>query len=168
MSDTVSCPHVAHAHATFSFHGATVNLMTDTTDELLAGLAKFGVGALAVETPVAKPAGKPKAEKAAAAAASAEPAPLKEPAPDADAKASAAAETPKAKPVDYPTLQKAVFALAGAVTKKGLDTDEWVKSIAKKHGGATFKELAPDTYAAALADVTDQLAKVEAHEEAMA
>lgn len=111
-----------------------------------------------------KTAPKPKA----AAAASAEPAQSPAPAPAADAKASAEPEAPKVKAVDYPTLQKKVFELAAAVQKKGIDTAEWVVSIAKKHGGDNFKALKPESYAAALDDVTKQIAKVAALEEAVA
>jgi hypothetical protein len=110
--------------------------------------------------------GKSKAEKAAADAASAAAAQSQAQQPAADAKASEAADKPKAIP--YTELQAAVFKLAGEVTKKGVDKDEWVLSIAKKHGGENFKALKPEVYAAALADVNEQIAKLAALEEAVA
>ena len=133
----------------------------------LNGAQQAAVTSVVDTTPKAT-TGKPKAEKPAAAAASAEPVQSPAQQPAADAKASEAAEPAKPKAVDYPTLQKQVFALAALVQKKGVDTAEWVLSIAKKHGGDNFKALKPETYAAALVDVTDQIAKLEALEEAVA
>jgi hypothetical protein len=49
--------------------------------------------------------------------------------------------------VDYPTLQKAVFDLVGAVKAKGLDPAEHVLGIAKKFGYDNFakmKEAGPE------------------------
>ena len=57
--------------------------------------------------------------------------------------------------VDYPTLQKAVFALAG----KNRDA---VVAIAASFGAKTFKELDPSNWAAALNTVTAKLAELEA------
>lgn len=112
-----------------------------------------------------KPAGKPKAEKPAASAPAAAPSE-----PTAAAPAPAPAEKPAKSSVDYPTLQKAVFALAGEVQKQGLDPKAIVLGIAAKHGAPTFKELPAETWAAALADVKAKLAEITAPaaEEAMA
>lgn len=86
------------------------------------------------------------------------------PAPTPAASPSQAAAAPAtAKGVDYPTLQKAVFELAGLADKKGLDKSV-VLDIAKAHGGDNFKGLKPDTYAAALADVQSKIAEVSAAE----
>lgn len=68
-------------------------------------------------------------------------------------------ETPASK-VDYPTLQKAVFKLANAVTEKGLDPQEHVVSIAKKFGFKNFKDMAANGaahFAAALEAVEAKL-----------
>jgi hypothetical protein len=57
--------------------------------------------------------------------------------------------------VDYPTLQKAVFALAGK-------SREAAAAVAASMGVKTFKELDQSKWAEALAAVTDKLTELEA------
>ena len=59
------------------------------------------------------------------------------------------------KSVDYPTLQKAVFALAGK-------SREAAAAVAASMGVKTFKELDQSKWADALAAVTDKLTELEA------
>jgi hypothetical protein len=59
------------------------------------------------------------------------------------------------KSVDYPTLQKAVFALAGK-------SREAAAAVAGSFGVKTFKELPEAKWADALAAVTDKLTELEA------
>jgi hypothetical protein len=59
------------------------------------------------------------------------------------------------KSVDYPTLQKAVFALAGK-------SREAAAAVASSFGVKTFKELPEAKWAEALAAVNDKLAELEA------
>lgn len=143
-------------NATFPFQGANVYLDAADADDLIVQLAKFGI---ALDKPAA---GKSKAEKPAAPAASAAPAPTPAASPSPVAAAPATA-----KGVDYPTLQKAVFELAGLADKKGLDKSV-VLDIAKAHGGDNFKGLKPEVYAAALADVQAKIKEVSAAEESVA
>lgn len=114
----------------------------------------------APETPTPPPKPRATAKKAVEDAAPAAPAPTPEPSPSPAAAAPAPAVEPT---IPYADLQKSVFELAGLVQKKGLSADEWVLSIARAHGGANFKALAPTTYAAAMVDVKAQIAKAEAH-----
>ena len=84
----------------------------------------------------------PKAEKAPAPAPAAAPsAPAPAPAPAASSSAA----------VDYPTLQKAVFALAGK-------SRESAAAVAASMGVKTFKELPEAKWAEALAAVNEALA----------
>lgn len=69
--------------------------------------------------------------------------------------ASPASSSEPAKSVDYPTLQKAVFALAG----KSRDA---AAAVAGSFGVKTFKELPEDKWGDALAAVSDKLAELEA------
>ena len=62
--------------------------------------------------------------------------------------------------VDYPTLQKAVFALAAAVQDKGLSPADKVLDIAVSLGAKNFKGLDPSKFAEALAAVNARLAEV--------
>jgi hypothetical protein len=59
------------------------------------------------------------------------------------------------KSVDYPVLQKAVFALAGK-------SREAAAAVAASMGVKTFKELPADKWGEALAAVNDKLAELEA------
>lgn len=95
----------------------------------------------------AKPAPKPKAEKAAKVEA---PAPAAEPSAPA-APAAPSASSPASAAVDYPTLQKAVFALAGKSRDKAA-------AVAASLGVKTFKELPEAQWGAALAAVNEALA----------
>lgn len=141
---------LSHADACFTFNGATINLMAESAEALIADLAKFGITG-----PTPATATKPAAEK-----------------PKAEQTATGKVETPKdeKKPevakdkVDYPTLQKSVFELAGLVQKKGLDSTDHVLAIAVKHGAPNFKGLTADVYAAALADVKAKIVEVAALE----
>lgn len=91
------------------------------------------------------------------AASTGAPAPSPAPAPSADAQPAKGGDK-----VDYPTLQKAVFKLAAFVKENALDADEHVLSIAKKHGGDTFKALKPEAWGAALKDVEVKFADLSA------
>lgn len=101
-----------------------------------------------------KPAATP-AATVAAPAASPEPAVESpsdpKPAPAATPAAPAASSTKPADSVDYPTLQKAVFALAG----KSRDS---AAAVAASFGVKTFKELDQSKWAEALAAVNVALA----------
>lgn len=108
-------------------------------------------------------AGKPvaaKPEKAVAkqepkAEVAADPKPAAEPStPEAPA-ASTASSSEASPSVDYPVLQKAVFALAG----KSRDA---AAAVAAGFGVKTFKELPADQWADALAAVNAKLAELEA------
>lgn len=135
----------------------TITLSFSTLTELSAAVAKL-TGAAPEATAAPAPAvtkTKPAETKAAAPTPAAEP-------------AASPAPAPKAPSVDYPTLQKSVFELAGLVQKKGLDSTEHVLSIAVKHGAPNFKGLDASVYAAALADVKAKIAEVAAMEEAVA
>lgn len=71
---------------------------------------------------------------------------------------TAAEKTPTAEPpapaVDYPTLQKAVFALAGK-------SREAAAAVAAGFGVKTFKDLPADKWADALAAVNAKLAELK-------
>lgn len=97
----------------------------------------------------AKPVKTPKAVAEAVAA----PAPAT--APPVEAPAPAAAPATSEPAVDYATLQKAVFALAGK-------SREAAASVAAGFGVKTFKELPAEQWAAALEAVTEKLAILEA------
>jgi hypothetical protein len=95
----------------------------------------------------------PKAEKSKEVAA--DPKPAAEPStPEAPAAQTASSDEP-ATSVDYPTLQKAVFALAGK-------SREAAASVAASFGVKTFKELDASKWGDALAAVNDKLADLEA------
>lgn len=125
-----------------------VTLSFTNTEEMLAYFTGRGVAAAAVKVEQAKPetvkkeAATPKAEK-----------PKAEPKPEAAAAATPAAEpeatTSSASSVDYPTLQKAVFALANA---KGRDAV--VNLLKDQFSVGSAKELKPEQYADALAAVS--------------
>lgn len=76
--------------------------------------------------------------------------------------------------VDYPTLQKAVFDLVGAVKAKNLDPAEHVLGIAKQFGYDNFakmKEAGPEgamQFEPALAAVKAKALEIAALEEAVA
>jgi len=65
-----------------------------------------------------------------------------------------AAASTTASSVDYPTLQKAVFALAGK-------SREAAAAVASSFGVKTFKDLPADKWAAALAAVNAKLTELE-------
>lgn len=140
-----------------------------TLTELAAAVAKLSgtgiVGPIVAQTADAAP--KPKAEKSAnqvvlekLKAGAAEPA-ASAPTPEPSPPPAAAAKTPA---VDYPTLQKSVFELAGLVQKKGLDSTEYVLSIAVALGSPNFKGLPADKWGSALQAVKDQIVAVAALE----
>jgi hypothetical protein len=108
----------------------------------------------AAEVKADKPkADKPKAEPKAEVAA--DPKPAAEPsAPEAPA-AQTASSSEASPSVDYPVLQKAVFALAG----KSRDA---AAAVAAGFGVKTFKELPADQWGDALAAVNAKLAELEA------
>lgn len=113
-----------------------------------------------VEQPAKKPAGAKRATDPAPGPTTAEAAgaaaPEKTVAESAPAAASAASDAPAstaATDVDYPTLQKAVFALAG---KSRTAAAEVVASFNVK----TFKDLEPAQWGKALAAVNAKLAEV--------
>lgn len=76
------------------------------------------------------------------------------PASTAAASSPASAAEPPAPAVDYPTLQKAVFALAGK-------SREAAAAVAASFGVKTFKDLPADKWADALAAVNAKLAELE-------
>lgn len=129
--------------------------------------------ATVTETPAA-PAGKPKAEKPAAAASTEKTATTSPGAEAVKTQPDAAAASSSEPKVDYPTLQKAVFALVGAVKAKGLEPAEHVLGIAKSFGYANFaamKDAGPEGakhFAAALAAVSAKSKEVAELEEAVA
>jgi hypothetical protein len=99
----------------------------------------------------AKPkADKPKAEPKAEVAA--DPKPAAEP---STPEAPAAQIASSSEPIEYPVLQKAVFALAG----KSRDA---AAAVAAGFGVKTFKELPAEQWADALAAVNAKLAEIEA------
>jgi hypothetical protein len=75
--------------------------------------------------------------------------------PPAVASAPATSSEKPSDSVDYPTLQKAVFALAGK-------SREAAGTVAASLGVKTFKELAEDKWGEALAAVNAKLAELEA------
>lgn len=93
--------------------------------------------------PKATPAPQPVVEAPAPTPAVVEPAPVEAAAP------APAAESPSS--VDYPTLQKAVFALAGK-------SREAAAAVAQSFGVKTFKELDASKWGDALAAVNAALA----------
>jgi phage-related protein len=74
--------------------------------------------------------------------------------PAASTTASTASSSEPASSVDYPTLQKAVFALAGK-------SREAAAAVAASLGVKTFKELDASKWAEALGAVTEKLAELE-------
>ena len=131
-----------------------VTLTFSGLPELLKFFASVDAPAtgIKVETTTGGPAPKPvKAQSAAPAA----PAPVAAPAP-ITAAPEAAPALDAAPAVDYPTLQKAVFALAGK-------SREAAAAIAAQFGVKTFKELPESAWAGALEAVTERLAIVEAN-----
>lgn len=129
-----------------------VTLTFANEDELIKYFARDKTGTIAApvtakpET-VKKEAAAPKAEKAKAET----PAPTSTPADTATTSpaASSASSSEGASSVDYPTLQKAVFALANA---KGRDAV--VNLLKDQFKVNSAKELAAEQYADALAAVT--------------
>lgn len=114
--------------------------------------------------PVQEPTPAPKAETAAASVTSpaiAEKAAVQEPkTPSSDAShttssAAASGANESSAAVEYPVLQKAVFALAGK-------SREAAASVASSFGVKTFKELPAEKWADALAAVNAKLAELEA------
>lgn len=100
------------------------------------------------------PAPVPKAKQKAPAEV---PKPVEVPAPAAPAPAPVAAPEPAPAPVqtvDYATLQKAVFALAGK-------SREAAAGVAASLGVKTFKELPEGKWAEALGAVQEKLAELE-------
>lgn len=118
----------------------------------LNATANAKAAAPAAEVKADKPkAEKPKAEPKPEVAA--DPKPVAEPS-EPEAPAAQTASSSEASPsVDYPVLQKAVFALAG----KSRDA---AAAVAAGFGVKTFKELPADQWAAALAAVNAKLAEL--------
>jgi hypothetical protein len=131
-----------------------VTLTFADTSALVAYFAAKGTGAAVVSEPVTvakKETAAPKAEKPKAEPKAETPAPTSTPADTATASpaASSASSSEGASSVDYPTLQKAVFALANA---KGRDAV--VTLLKEQFSVNSAKELAAEQYADALAAVT--------------
>lgn len=76
------------------------------------------------------------------------------PKPVAESSAPATTDAPAASSVDYPTLQKAVFALAGK-------SREAAAAVAASFGVKTFKELDAEKWGEALGAVQEKLAELE-------
>ena len=123
------------------------------TAQAIAAIAQPGDVIAAGGKPVAEvKADKPKAESKAKVAA--DPKPAAEPS-EPEAPAAQTASSSEASPsVDYPVLQKAVFALAG----KSRDA---AAAVAAGFNVKTFKELPADQWADALAAVNAKLAELE-------
>lgn len=136
----------------------SVTLNFPSIDAALRVLREIPENSLAgtVVTEEPKPAPKaPKASKAAAEPVAAPAQPTAQP-EEAPAPAAAPAEPePAAATVDYPTLQKAVFALAGK-------SREDAAIVAASFGVKTFKELPQDKWGEALDAVNHRLAQLEA------
>ena len=125
--------------------------MTATEVNARNAVTALAVG-LGADTPVKvedKPAKKPAKTEAPAQAVGTQPTATGEAvaAPESQAEAPAA--------IDYPTLQKAVFALAG----KSRDA---ASAVAASFGVKTFKELPADKWADALAAVNAKIAELGA------
>lgn len=134
---------------------AAVRALREIPENLLVNHA-----ATLVAEPEAPAPKAPKAAKAAKPAPEQEVAPPQATAPAEEAPAPAAAPAepepaPVASSVDYPTLQKAVFALAGK-------SREAAAAVVQSFGVKTFKELPQDKWAEALGAVTEKLAELEA------
>lgn len=119
-----------------------VTLTFASEDELIKYFARDKVAAPAPAVTVKKEAAAPKAEKTKPEVVQEKP----EPAVTQTADSSTASSAPS---VDYPTLQKAVFALANA---KGRDAV--VELLKSQFSVNSAKELAAEQYADALAAVT--------------
>ena len=130
----------------------TVTLTFRSIDEAVRALREIPESALAgapVATKDEVPA--PKPSKTAAEPAVAQPQPT---AKHEEAPAPAAAADQSEPAPDYPTLQKAVFTLAGKDREAAM-------AIARSFGVRTFKELPADKWAEALAAVNAKLAELE-------
>lgn len=156
--------------------------LADNTAAIRELIAAFSTGQVATPKPAQAPAPAASATTAKAGAASkktaAEPAPTAAsaeaapPAPTAatapqetaaEGKPAAAASAPatpaastasSSAPVEYPVLQKAVFALAGKSRKSAA-------AVAASFGVKTFKELPADKWSEALGAVQEKLAELE-------
>lgn len=135
----------------------TVTLTFRSIDAAVRALREIPEAAL-VSAPVAAPVVKdetpiPKPAKTAAEPVAAQARPTAERA-EGPAQAAAAASAETAASVDYPTLQKAVFALAAK-------SREAAAAIAQSFGVRTFRELPADKWADALTAVNAKLAEIE-------
>jgi hypothetical protein len=108
--------------------GVSFSIETESPSDVLTTIAALNGTPSATVTP----------EKQAAARASATKATAETKTPDVKAETKAEVKKPT---VDYPTLQKAVFDLVGAVKAKGLDPAEHVLGIAKKFGYDNFAKM---------------------------
>lgn len=131
---------------------AAINALIGVWSKLNA-TANAKAAAPAAEVKADKPkADKPKAEPKPEVAA--DPKPVAEPSTQ-EAPAAQTASSSEASPsVDYPVLQKAVFALAHK-------SREAAAALAADFGVKTFKELPADKWADALATVNAKLAELE-------
>lgn len=121
------------------------------TAQAIGAIAQPGDVIAAGGKPVAEvKADKPKAESKAKVAA--DPKPAAEP---STPEAPAAQTVSSSEPIEYPVLQKAVFALAG----KSRDA---AAAVAAGFGVKTFKELPAEQWGDALAAVNAKLAELEA------
>lgn len=123
-----------------------INSVAQPGDTIAAG------GKPVAEVKAAK-ADKPKAEPKPEVAA--DPKPAAEPSTQEAPAAQTASSDEASKSVDYPTLQKAVFALAG----KSRDA---AAAVASSFGVKTFKELDASKWGEALAAVNAKVAELEA------
>lgn len=125
-----------------------VTITLQSAAQLNAVMAALALGPVPTAAPAAEvkvEAPKPvKVEKAKPAAVEPTPAPV------AEAPTSTASSSAPAPSVDYPTLQKAVFALAGK-------SRESAAAVAASMGVKTFKELPEAKWADALAAVNAAL-----------
>lgn len=132
---------------------AAINALIGVWSKLNA-TANAKAAAPAAEVKADKPkGGNPKAEPKPEVAV--DPKPVAEPSTQEAPAAQTASSDEASKSVDYPTLQKAVFALAGK-------SREAAAALAADFGVKTFKELPADMWASALVAVNDKLTELEA------
>jgi hypothetical protein len=156
-SITLSFPTLTELHA-------AIAKLLGTAEQAVVADIKAAEQAVVADVKAAVK-GKPKAEKPAASpapdAAASAPAPVAS-APAASATppvdAPAASTSPKADAVDYPTLQKAVFKLAG-IAGTGRDA---ATSLLAQFAVKTFKDLDSSKWTEALAAVEAKIEQLSA------
>ncbi len=133
--ETKSAPKAQKAAATATSPGTAAKAAASETKTPASGTSPTASSAAASGASEGNAAAEPSAQEATAA--------------------QTASSGEASKSVDYPTLQKAVFALAGK-------SREAAAAVASSFGVKTFKELPEGKWAEALAAVNDKLAELEA------